>query len=256
MKQPQEGGRADLGRSALAFWVKLGIPKRVLMRTLRKGMTKMKDHKSTPKRGRRSSREVAAAMGEHERLVHWVVRQQWRGGLAYGEAIQAGREGLWHAVEGYDPERGTRFSSYAVPAIARAVWQAVRRARRETQCCQARLRVGWAADEVDVAADVEAEWVAWLLGLLVCRLPERQRTVIEAHYGLCGEAPESLAAIGRRLGVTRQRAQQLHAAALLELADPATSVALRGKLECNRVADYQAYLARRRAWQRAQRRRS
>jgi RNA polymerase sigma factor (sigma-70 family) len=219
-------------------------------------MTNVKGCKSTPKTGGGSSWDVAYAMGEHERLVHWVVRRQWRGSLAYGEAVQAGREGLWHAVEGYDAERGTRFSSYAVPAIARAVWRAVRRARQATQCCEERLSVAWAADEVDVAADVEAEWVAWLLRLLVSRLPERQRTVIEAHYGLCGEQPQSLAAIGRRLGVTRQRAQQLHAAALLELADPATSVALRGKLECNRVADYQAYLACRRAWQRGQRRRS
>jgi DNA-directed RNA polymerase sigma subunit (sigma70/sigma32) len=49
----------------------------------------------------------------HERLVHWVVHRQWLYTLPYEAAVQEGRRGLWHAILGYDPERGNRFSTYA-----------------------------------------------------------------------------------------------------------------------------------------------
>ena len=71
----------------------------------------------------------------HERLVHRVVRRQWIYTLPYAVAVQEGRRGLWHAILGFDPERGNRFSTYAYPAIMRYVWGAVkgeiRRNRRE-----------------------------------------------------------------------------------------------------------------------------
>jgi len=50
------------------------------------------------------------------------------GELAYEEALQAGRIGLWRAIPGYDPERGTAFSIYAWTAIMRSVWTAVKKA--------------------------------------------------------------------------------------------------------------------------------
>jgi RNA polymerase primary sigma factor len=49
-------------------------------------------------------------------------------------------------------------------------------------------------------------------------LPERERFVLELRYGLGDEDPQSLEAIGRRLGVTRERARQLETTALGRLA--------------------------------------
>jgi hypothetical protein len=63
-------------------------------------------------------------MARHERLVDWVVRRQYLGRLSYAEALQAGRIGLWQALRRYDPARGCRLSTYAVPAIRRAVSEA------------------------------------------------------------------------------------------------------------------------------------
>src|SRR5216683_3236342 len=71
-------------------------------------------------------------MAAHDGLVHWVVRQQWRGELSFDAAVHAGRIGLWHALRGYDPARGNRFSTYAVPAITHAVWDAVATHARAT----------------------------------------------------------------------------------------------------------------------------
>lgn len=188
-------------------------------------------------------RDVNAALAAHERLVHWVVHRQWLGELSYAAAVQAGRLALWRAAQGYDPQRGVAFSTYAVPAIRRAVWQAVAAAQPpadETLCAQPPR----SAPEPESV--VQARLVAAALGGLVAQLPERLRDVIVAHYGLADGPPQSFTTIGQALGVTRQRAQQLHAEALLWLAHPAHSLALRQLLDRNTCADYWAFLAQQR----------
>ena len=194
--------------------------------------------------------DIVQALAEHERLVHWVVRRQWLGALSYREAVQAGRIALWRALRGYDPQRGYAFSSYAVPAIKHAIWQAVTQAK---PCPQEVLtpHPPQAAPEVDEMVERVLVWEA-LSHLLAC-LPHRLQLVIVARYGLNGEAPHTFAAIGRTLGVTRQRAHQLHTEAVLWLADPVHSLALRRLLGCNTVADYRVYLRRLRTWLRARR---
>jgi len=62
----------------------------------------------------------------HEQLVHWVVQRQWLCTLPYVVAVQEGRRGLWHAILGFDPERGSRFSTYAYQAIMKYVWAGVK----------------------------------------------------------------------------------------------------------------------------------
>lgn len=194
--------------------------------------------------------DMAQALAEHERLVHWVVHRQWLGNLPYAEAVQAGRIALWRALRGYDPQRGYTFSTYAVPAIERAIWRAVAQARPHPQEVRT-AHPPQAAPDLDEIVESERLRKA-LLGLLT-HLPRRLHAVIVARYGLDGEAPKTFAAIGRMLGVTRQRAHQLHVEALLWLAHPAHSYLLRRLLDCNTVADYQAYLRRQRAWLRTRR---
>jgi RNA polymerase primary sigma factor len=53
----------------------------------------------------------------------------------------------------------------------------------------------------------------------VAQLPEREQRVVKLRYGLNGERdPKSLEAIGRELGITRERVRQIEAAALERLA--------------------------------------
>ena len=65
---------------------------------------------------------------EHEALIHYMVRRQWRGEAEYVDLIQEGRIGLWLAILRYEPERGCAFATFAGKAIRNQVWQAVRRA--------------------------------------------------------------------------------------------------------------------------------
>ena len=48
------------------------------------------------------------------------------------------------------------------------------------------------------------------------RLPERERLIVERRFGLKGE-PQSLEAVGRELGLTRERVRQLQVQALKQL---------------------------------------
>jgi RNA polymerase sigma factor (sigma-70 family) len=131
--------------------------------------------------------DIVRALAEHERLVHWVVRRQWLGELAYAEAVQAGRIALWRAVRGYDPQRGYAFSSYAVPAIKHAIWREVAQAQPSPQEMLT-PHPPQTAPEVDEIVERVLVWEA-LTRLLKC-LPHRLQLVIVARYGLNGEAPQ------------------------------------------------------------------
>ncbi len=206
----------------------------------------------------------AQQLAEHEGLVRWVVRQQRLGGLPFADALHEGRLGLWRALQGYDPARGTRFSTYAVPAIARAVWRAVCEYQPPaSECTHAVRHEPLAVPTVervslgDLAETVYRAQVRAELHRLVDTLPRRLRQVIVARYGLteadveAGDQPQTFAAIGSILGVTRQRIQQLHVQALLWLAQPAHSLALRRLLERNQRRDYQQFASRQRLRARA-----
>jgi RNA polymerase sigma factor (sigma-70 family) len=191
---------------------------------------------------------------QHEGLVRQIVAHQQLCGLPFEEALQVGRIGLWRAIEGYDPQRGTRFSTYAYPAIIRQVWDAVRRnmAWERRQVPQALLGVFLEAKSPDERQKEEWEEVEKVLRGMVAGLPERQGEVLRRHYGLKGAARQTLAEIGAEWGVSRQRVYQIEEAALVWLRQPGHSQELRNLLGRHSQGEYewaeqvaQAYLRRR-----------
>lgn len=194
---------------------------------------------------------MEAAMAEHEGLVRLVVRRQQRGALPYVDVLHEGRLGLWRALLGYDEQRGTRFSTYAVPAIEHAVWRAV---------AQAGTMGGSALDPVpepgwweDPADGLHRAAVRAAVRMLVAQLPPGPRRIVVAHHGLDGGEPVSLAHLGRHLGVSRQRVHAVYQAALVWLAQPERSRAVRALVGRATRADYQRTLARSRRLARVRR---
>jgi RNA polymerase sigma factor (sigma-70 family) len=199
-----------------------------------------------------SESDLAGQMAAHERLVVWVVRRQWLGPLAFEEALQVGRIGLWQALLHYDPAYGTKFSTYAVPAIAHRIWREVARATK-AQGRRARLTV----DErkaTDPEESLSQAQVAGELDALLATLPARLRAVVIAHHGWDGNPPQTFAALGRAQGVSRQRIHQLYVRALILLAHPAASRSLRALTGRQERSDYQQTLARQRQLARQSRR--
>ena len=125
-------------------------------------------------------------LARHERLVHYVVRNQIWGGVPEDDLQQEGRIALWRAIEGYDPQRGTAFSTYASVAIARRVW----RATRQERCNRRLVRQ---ADPPDAYLALEERIWQGLVGEELAEglghLSERQRNVLELVYGVGEEAP-------------------------------------------------------------------
>jgi RNA polymerase sigma factor (sigma-70 family) len=183
-------------------------------------------------------------MTRHDGLVQAVVRQQVLGELPFEEALQAGRIGLWRAILGFDPERGFAFSSYAWTCIKHQIWQAV---KAEGQCDPSHDPLGQ-VDLPDPAVVWGEKAIRRALRAMVDRLPPRLGYVVRVRYGLKGYPPSFYHQIGAALGVTKQRAHQLHREALAQLRHPAHSYRLRSLLDRHTLRDYEMVDREARRW--------
>jgi RNA polymerase sigma factor (sigma-70 family) len=190
-------------------------------------------------------------MRQHEGLIHVVLRRQARGGVPYEDLLQEGRIGLWQAILHFDPQRGVAFSTYAGAAMRNQIWRAVRQANRPQ---------GWLPLPAPVNALEMAEENLWQSEVhaavleAVTRLPQRLRQVITAAYGLDGNPPRTLVAIGRHFGVTKEMARYWRNKGLVLLRLPALSGQLRYLCGQDTRTAYLRMQALNRVWLRKRRR--
>jgi RNA polymerase primary sigma factor/RNA polymerase sigma factor len=198
-----------------------------------------------------TAQAIREAMAQHDGLVHAFIQRQGGGDIPYEEALQAGRVGLWRAIQGYDPARGTTFSTYAWVAIYRHVHRRAKELSRDTDAWWQGMPASWVVS--DPAEEVDRELTRGALHDLVGQLPKRLGQVIVGRYGLGEQSPCTLKELGAELGLSGERVRQLQQDALAWLRHPAHSWRLRQLVGKNTAADYRRALAQNAALRRSRR---
>lgn len=175
-------------------------------------------------------------MAHHDGLVHVVIRHQYAGLLTYAQLLQAGRIGLWHALQHFDPDRGNAFSTYAWPAIAHHVWHEVAAANSPPYQL---LTPDPPLHAPDLDEPLQRNELYTCLHNLIAKLPPHLQQVVVLYYGLYDHPPHSLRQLGRKLGISHEMVRQRLLAALVHLRHPANSLPLRQLLERNTITDYE-----------------
>jgi RNA polymerase primary sigma factor len=168
----------------------------------------------------------------HLALVLAVVRKQYRGTVRLEELVQEGNLGLIRAAEKFDPDAGTRFSTYAVWWIRAFVWKHLKEARsavrpRSGTVARADFSLDGAIDDdgdvshLDLVEDhrpspleayAASESDLRLRGALEKvrkRLGELGWDIVQSR--LQQDPPDTLEQIGQRWGVSRERVRQVEA---------------------------------------------
>lgn len=152
-------------------------------------------------------------------LVQWCLGRAWGSIPAHCQPsdgpsalLDAGTEGLVRALRGFDASRGVSFTTYAASRIrwhiligaglTRQGWTAVRP-----------LTLDDPTRPVPIAAAVEPPESRLAVAEMLDALPDRTAAVLRWR-AIDGEG---FGTIGQRLGVSRQRAEQLYQAGLRQL---------------------------------------
>ncbi len=198
-------------------------------------------------RARTGDVAARAAVLEHHAALVRRVATHYRGlGVPMEDLMQEGAIGLLRAIDGFDPDRGADFATYAIWPVRAVIGRAVLRRGRFVRVPRSVLRRPEALADPVLAAPVSLDAPIDAGGAVLCEvladpdapdpeeealahergellreaighLPPRRREVIERHYGLHGD-PETLGALAAELNVSRQRTQALRNQGLSDLA--------------------------------------
>ena len=186
----------------------------------------------------RDEEAVRRLVADNLNLVRAEARRQaakWAGDEPAGvqeelcrDLVQAGVSGLQRAADGFRPELGYKFSTYAMPWIRKTVGEAAREWRETYTPISLDAPVGEEgeatghdlyADEgaADPSEAADAESRREYAHRLLATLPERDRAMVEMRFGIATGVPATLREVGKAFGVSTTRADKVIGRALLRL---------------------------------------
>lgn len=177
------------------------------------------------------------------RFVAKVALQYKNHGLALEDLISEGNIGLIAAAEKFDPTKGYRFITYAVWWIRQSIQKAIMECGKSVRIPQNNYQeflkpdYNFASLEKELEGrngekfgdtlvdsrvmSPEQEYIEKetkeIVRETIQKLPSREREVLNLRFGLDGGEMESLDAVGKRLGLCKERVRQIEKKALVEL---------------------------------------
>ena len=128
------------------------------------------------------------------------------------ELVQIGAIALWKAAKGYDCDREA-FSTYAWPAVSRAMWRSLRQRNRDSVVLDAVSLSLFGGDIVEERSGDHDNVMS-----IVQELPDRERHIVMRRFGLDGDKRTStLEELASDLGVSRERVRQIQQRAMNEM---------------------------------------
>lgn len=194
------------------------------------------DRRTTPPAG--AEAWVVALSGAH--FVSWIAREFHHSGVAREDLEAEGRLGLFDAALRFDASRGVQFLTYAswwarrrmqtfiarhACVVRRPGSRPVRRIRDDVSLDDA-VAPGGTSRWQDVLPDAGAvqplesvllDESAEVIAMLAAELPPLWKAILVSRYGLDGDAPKTLAAIGEMHGLSRERVRQIEVKCLTRL---------------------------------------
>lgn len=162
----------------------------------------------------------------HLLLVTKIARQYRQPNIELLDLIQEGNLALIEAVDRFSPELGTRFSTFVVWRIHKAIQKFIginnNLLSLETPILdedgQMRFLSDSIVDEENSMGSPSCEAVDFtmeqremieLLQHRMAKLSTKERKILEMLYGMDGQRPKSINEVAKVLGISRQRTQRI-----------------------------------------------
>lgn len=166
---------------------------------------------------------VRSELIEHNlRLVVYIARKFENTGINIEDLVSIGTIGLIKAVNTFDPLKKIKLATYASRCIENEILMQLRRTNRiRTEVSfDEPLNVDWDGNELRLSdvmgteediiyQKIEEDIDRTLLELAMSKLSERERTIVELRFGLCGREEKTQKEVADLLGISQSYISRL-----------------------------------------------
>ena len=170
--------------------------------------------------GDKNAREVL--IKHNMRLVAHIVKKYYATGADQDDLISIGTIGLIKAINTYRSHKASRLATYAARCIENEILMYLRKnaQKRNEISIDEPLNVDWDGNELllcdvlgsdadEINRDVEEKDERRIVHLLVSKLPEREKEIMELRFGFCGKTEHTQKEVADILGISQSYISRL-----------------------------------------------